>query len=62
MVKVSIIIPVYNVQEYIEKSSRTSADLDSPILNNLHYTIGMATEVGELLDVFKKYIAYGKMD
>lgn len=48
------------LQEYIEKSSRTSADLESPIMNNLHYTIGMVTEIGELLDVFKKNIAYNK--
>jgi len=45
---------------YQEEAERTTARLEPAILNNLHYTMGLATEVGELLDVFKKHIAYGK--
>lgn len=49
-----------DIKVYIEESGRTSASLESPLLDNLHYLTGMVTEVGELLDPFKKNMAYGK--
>lgn len=49
-----------NFYEYQEKASRTSADLESKLLNDIHYVLGIVTEAGELADAFKKHIAYGK--
>ena len=49
-----------NFKEYIEEAERTSADLGDKKLDNLHYVLGMVTEVGELADTFKKNLAYGK--
>jgi NTP pyrophosphatase (non-canonical NTP hydrolase) len=49
-----------DIKTYTEKSSRTCANLPSKQLDNLHMTMGMVTEVGELIDVFKKDLAYDK--
>jgi len=49
-----------NVVEHTKRVMRTLKRLESTRMDNLHLVLGMATEVGELLDVFKKYIAYGK--
>jgi NTP pyrophosphatase (non-canonical NTP hydrolase) len=48
------------INEYVELASMTNAELGSPTLNNIHMILGMLTETGELADVFKKNIAYGK--
>lgn len=48
-----------NFNEYQEKSKRTCATLKKDE-NDLHMVLGMLTEVGELADVYKKYLAYGK--
>ena len=48
------------LKEYQELAKRTNADLGSPLLNNIHMVMGMETEVGELMDVFKKNLAYKK--
>ena len=48
------------LKEYIQESSRTTAKLETPMLDNLHYLSGMVTEVGELFDPFKKNMAYNK--
>lgn len=48
------------LKEYMEEASRTDAPLDSPFMHGLHMVIGMATEVGELQDIYKKKLAYGK--
>lgn len=45
---------------YMEEAARTSAELETPLLDNIHYTLGMFTEIAELADVFKKNLAYGK--
>jgi NTP pyrophosphatase (non-canonical NTP hydrolase) len=39
---------------------RTLAELNAPLEDDLHMILGMLTEVGELADVFKKYMAYQK--
>ena len=46
-------------KEYMEKASRTDANLGG-VMDDVHYVFGMLTEIGELADVFKKNIAYGK--
>ena len=48
------------INKYVEEAKRTMADLESPLLDNLHMVLGMVTEVGELADVYKKNMAYGK--
>jgi NTP pyrophosphatase (non-canonical NTP hydrolase) len=45
---------------YIEQASRTDAPLDTKQLHDIHMIMGMLTEVGELVDVFKKNLAYNK--
>ncbi len=47
-------------KEYQEEAFRTNANLGNRQLDNLHMVLGMLTEVGELADVFKKNLAYGK--
>ena len=47
-------------EEYIKKAERTCSKLETKELDNLHQVLGMVTEVGELADVFKKNMAYGK--
>ncbi len=49
------------INEYVKKSKRTIAPLDTKQENNLHMILGMLTEVGELADVFKKNMAYNKV-
>ncbi len=58
-----------NSEEYIEQVVSTESNdwetikeriSDDNILRMLHAVIGMSTEAGELLDVLKKYIFYGK--
>jgi NTP pyrophosphatase (non-canonical NTP hydrolase) len=48
------------LNDYCEWTGNTFAKLDTPLLDNLHMTSGMTTELGELVDVFKKYMVYGK--
>jgi len=48
------------INEYVKNSQRTLAKLDNKQLDNLHVTLGMLTEVGELADQFKKNMAYNK--
>lgn len=59
--------------EYLEKSKRTDLCTDDKykfkdridVLSGdvaiLHATMGISTEAGELLDVMKKYLAYGRI-
>lgn len=49
-----------DIKTYTKESERTTAKLDSDLLDNLHYLIGMVTEVGELIDPYKKNMAYNK--
>ena len=48
-----------NFYEYQEEAKRTCADLGQPE-DNIHMIMGMMTELGELMDCFKKNLAYGK--
>lgn len=47
-------------KEYQKAAFRTNANLGDSLYDNLHMMLGMLTEVGELADVFKKNMAYGK--
>ena len=49
-----------DIKEYQEKASRTLAQLDSTLEDNIHMVLGMQTESAELSDVFKKNLAYKK--
>lgn len=51
-----------NLKQYSELASRTDAPLDDTYdkLHSVHMVMGMQTEVGELVDVYKKNLAYGK--
>lgn len=49
-----------NHKEYTEEIKRTVPQLQSPFFDELHMAIGMATETGEVLDAYKKFLAYNK--
>lgn len=51
-----------NIKDYQENSKRTNAILDSNYqdMTAIHMVMGMTTEVGEITDVYKKNLAYGK--
>lgn len=49
-----------NWKEYQKEAFRTNANLGDEQADNLHMVLGMLTEIGELADVFKKNMVYGK--
>ena len=49
-----------NLDEYGKNAKRIMAILRTETMDDLHMILGMVTEVAELADVYKKYIAYGK--
>jgi len=49
-----------NLNEYTKNAKRTTAKLRTETMDDLHMVLGMVTEVAELADAYKKYIAYGK--
>lgn len=48
------------LEEYKELSAKTCPDLGSQSLNILHMNMGLYTEIGEVIDIFKKNLVYGK--
>lgn len=48
------------LKEYQEQAARTCPELGSLEKNLLHMEVGIFTEMGEILDIFKKWLAYGK--
>ena len=48
------------LNDYVKWTGNTCAKLESKLMDNIHMLLGMTTEIGELQDVFKKYIAYKK--
>ena len=48
------------LEQYQQEAKRTLSDLGGEEKNMLHMRLGVFTEVGEILDIFKKNIAYGK--
>ena len=49
-----------NLREYQQQASRTCPDLGTLDKNLIHMSVGVLTEIGELADIFKKNLAYGK--
>jgi NTP pyrophosphatase (non-canonical NTP hydrolase) len=49
-----------DLKQYEKEIRRTCPELGSTFVNELHMVIGVATEAGELLDVYKKNLAYRK--
>ena len=48
------------LNDYVKWTGNTCAKLESKLMDNIHMILGMATEIGELQDIFKKHIAYKK--
>lgn len=48
------------IKEYQEATQRTLAQLETPLMNDLHMIIGITTESSEISDAYKKHFAYGK--
>lgn len=59
---------LYTSEQYLEDSARTCAGdydkirsrMDNDTIDLLHAAMGACTEAGELVDVIKKYLFYGK--
>ena len=51
---------IQTLAEYQQLANRTCPDLGTNQLNELHMWLGVVTEIGETLDIFKKFIAYKK--
>jgi NTP pyrophosphatase (non-canonical NTP hydrolase) len=51
---------IQTLQEYQELAIRTYVDLGSQEKNSRHMTLGVITETGEVIDIFKKLLAYNK--
>lgn len=49
-----------NLKQYQIEATRTCASLGSKELDDAHMQAGIFTEFGEMVDVIKKHIAYGK--
>lgn len=49
-----------NYEDYKNGALRTMPNLGNDFDNMLHMALGMSTEAGEILDTFKKTLAYGK--
>jgi NTP pyrophosphatase (non-canonical NTP hydrolase) len=48
------------LNDYAKWTEKTCADLNAHALNDVHMLFGLITEVGELVDPFKKKLAYNK--
>lgn len=48
------------IKDYQDKAYRTCASLETNIEDNIHMSLGLVTEAGEIADVFKKALAYKK--
>jgi len=48
------------LNDYVKWTTNTCAELDTRKEDITHMLFGMITEVGELTDIFKKNLAYGK--
>ena len=51
---------IKSLREYQELAQRTCPSLGSTELDNTHMVLGIITEYGELCDVYKKHLAYGR--
>ena len=51
---------IQTILEYQGLAMRTCPDMGDHYLNERHMNLGVITEIGETLDIFKKYLAYQK--
>ncbi len=51
---------IKTIAEYQQLAKRTCPSLGDKVVNGRHMTLGVITEIGEVLDIFKKYLAYKK--
>lgn len=51
---------IQTILEYQGLAARTCPSLGTPDLNERHMNLGVVTEIGEALDIFKKFLAYQK--
>lgn len=51
---------IQTILEYQGLAARTCPDLPLEYGNERHMNLGVVTEIGEVLDIFKKNLAYGK--
>lgn len=51
---------ITTLAEYQQLASRTCKSLGSEQLDYMHMDLGIQTEIGETLDIFKRLFAYGK--
>lgn len=51
---------IQSLEQYSVLASRTCPDLGSDNANLLHMNLGVKTEIGEVLDILKKNLAYKK--
>lgn len=51
---------IETILEYQGLAARTCPNLGTPDLNERHMNLGVVTEIGETLDIFKKFLAYQK--
>ena len=51
---------IQSIVEYQLLASRTCPDLPGEHENERHMNLGVITEIGEVLDIFKKNLAYKK--
>jgi len=49
-----------NLRDYCEWTGNTCAHLENSQLDDIHMLFGMSTEVGELMDAYKKNLAYNR--
>lgn len=48
------------LEQYFQEAQRTLPDLGSEDKNIAHMIAGIVTEMGEVIDIYKKHMAYGK--
>ena len=49
-----------NLEVYKKEAKRTLSMCENKLLDDIHMVSGMITESAEIMDVYKKHIAYGK--
>lgn len=49
-----------DIKTYQELIKKTLSSLDTPLSDQIHMVLGIVTEAGELADIYKKTLAYGK--
>lgn len=48
------------LEQYFKEVTRTLPDLGGDVANETHMVAGIVTEISEVIDIYKKHLAYGK--